>query len=40
MFRGEKPDRRTTDLIILLTPTIMTPAHVAQAAVNDLERVK
>jgi type II secretory pathway component GspD/PulD (secretin) len=40
MFRGEKPGRRNTDLIILLTPTIMTPARVAQAVVNELERVK
>jgi MSHA biogenesis protein MshL len=40
MFRGEKPGRRKTDLIILLTPTIMTPARVAQAAANELERVR
>jgi MSHA biogenesis protein MshL len=40
IFRGEKPSRRRTDLIILLTPTIMTPARVAQATVNELERVR
>jgi MSHA biogenesis protein MshL len=40
MFRGERTTRRKSDLIILLTPTIMTPAHVAQAAVNALERVR
>ena len=40
IFRGEKPSRRKTELIILLTPTIMTPARVAQAAVNELERVE
>jgi MSHA biogenesis protein MshL len=40
MFRGEKTSRRKTDLIILLTPTIMTPARVAQAAANELERVR
>jgi MSHA biogenesis protein MshL len=40
IFRGEKTSRRKTDLIILLTPTIMTPARVAQAAVSGLERVR
>jgi MSHA biogenesis protein MshL len=40
IFRGEKPSRRKTDLIILLTPTIMTPARVAQATANELERVR
>jgi MSHA biogenesis protein MshL len=40
MFRGEKTGRRKTDLIILLTPTIMTPARVAQATANEPERVR
>lgn len=40
MFRGEKASRRKTDLIILLTPTILTPARVAQAAASELERVR
>ncbi|HUP40174.1 MAG TPA: hypothetical protein VM115_08650 [Vicinamibacterales bacterium] len=39
MFRGEKTSRRKTDLIILLTPTIMTPARVVHAAI-ELERVE
>jgi MSHA biogenesis protein MshL len=40
MFRGERTSRRKTDLIILLTPTIMTPARVAQATASELERVR
>ncbi len=40
IFRGEKTSRRKTDLIILLTPTIMTPARVALATANELERVR
>ncbi len=40
IFRGEKTSRRKTDLIILLTPTIMTPARVAHAGAHELERVK
>ena len=40
IFRGEKPGRRRTDLIILLTPTIMTPARVSAAAVNAPEGVR
>jgi MSHA biogenesis protein MshL len=39
MFRGERTSRRKTDLLILLTPTIMTPARVAQATASELERV-
>jgi MSHA biogenesis protein MshL len=38
IFRGKRTSRRKTDLIILLTPTIMTPARVAQAMANELER--
>ena len=40
LFRSETSNRRKTDLIILLTPTVMTPARVAQAAVKELERVR
>ena len=40
IFRGETTSRRKTDLIILLTPTVMTPARVAQAAAKELERVR
>ena len=40
MFRGERTSRQKTDLIILLTPTIMTPARVAQATATELERVR
>ena len=39
IFRGERTARRKTDLVILLTPTIMTPARVAQATASELERV-
>lgn len=39
LFRGERTIRRQTDLVILLTPTIMTPARVAQATASELERV-
>jgi type II secretory pathway component GspD/PulD (secretin) len=38
IFRREKTSRRKTDLIILLTPTIMTPARVAETTANALER--
>ena len=40
MFRGEKTRRRKTELIILLTPTIMTPARIAQATATELEQVR
>lgn len=39
IFRGEKTSRRKTDLVILLTPTLMTPARIAEAAAKQLERV-
>jgi MSHA biogenesis protein MshL len=39
MFRGESTSRRKTDLVILLTPTVMTPARIAEAASKELERV-
>jgi len=40
IFRGESTSRRKTDLVILLTPVVMTPARVAQSVVRELERVK
>ena len=39
IFRGEKTSRRRTHLIILLTPTVMTPARIAQATADELKRV-
>jgi type II secretory pathway component GspD/PulD (secretin) len=39
IFRSETTSRRKTDLVILLTPTIMTPARVAQSTADELERV-
>ena len=40
LFRSETTSHRKTDLVILLTPTIMTPARVPQATANALERVR
>ena len=41
IFRGETTSRRKTDLVILLTPTIMTPARVAAGDERmRLERVR
>lgn len=40
IFRGETTSRRKTDLVILLTPTVMTPARVAQSVAKELERVR
>ncbi len=40
IFRGETMSRRKTDLVILLTPTIMTPARVAPSVAKELERVR
>jgi MSHA biogenesis protein MshL len=39
LFRGEVHNRRKTDLVILLTPTVMTPARVPEAATRELNRV-
>ena len=39
-FRTDAPNRRKTDLVILLTPTVMTPARVAQSVAQELERVR
>jgi MSHA biogenesis protein MshL len=39
IFRSETTSRQKTDLVILLTPTVMTPARLAQAVATELERV-
>jgi MSHA type pilus biogenesis protein MshL len=39
-FRGESTSRRKTDLVILLTPTVMTPARIAETAAQELQRVQ
>ena len=40
IFRGQRTSRQKTDLVILLTPTVMTPARTADAAAKAIERVK
>ena len=40
IFRSETTSRRKTDLVILLTPRVMTPARVAESAAKELERVR
>jgi pilus assembly protein CpaC len=40
IFRSETTSRRKTDLVILLTPTVMTPARAAQSVAQELERVR
>jgi MSHA type pilus biogenesis protein MshL len=40
IFRSETTSRRKTDLVILLTPTVMTPARAAQSAAHEMERVR
>ena len=39
IFRSETTSRRKTDLVILLTPRVMTPARIAESAAKELERV-
>jgi MSHA type pilus biogenesis protein MshL len=39
LFRRDVRTRRKTDLVILLTPTIMTPARVPQAAAAEQNRL-
>ena len=39
-FRRETTSTRKTDLVILLTPTVMMPARVAQATGTALEKVR
>jgi MSHA biogenesis protein MshL len=38
-FRREERQKRKTDLIILLTPTIMTPGEIAATAATDQQRL-
>ncbi len=40
LFRGQTTTRRKTDLVILLTPMVMTPERVATSIGEDLERVR
>jgi MSHA biogenesis protein MshL len=39
LFRGEVNNRRKTDLVILLTPTVMTPARVPESTTHELNRL-
>jgi MSHA biogenesis protein MshL len=39
IFRSQTTSLRKTDLVILLTPTVMTPARVAEAVAKELKRV-
>jgi len=39
LFRGQVTSRRKTDLVILLTPTVMTPARVPESATQELKRL-
>jgi MSHA biogenesis protein MshL len=39
LFRSEVTNRRKTDLVILLTPTVMTPARVPESATQELKRL-
>ena len=40
IFRSRTTSRQKTDLVILLTPTVMTPGRAAEAATREIERVK
>jgi MSHA biogenesis protein MshL len=39
LFQRQETSKRKTDLIILLTPVIMTPGEIATAAASDLQRL-
>lgn len=39
LFRSEVTNRRKTDLVILLTPTVMTPARVPESTTQELNRL-
>ena len=39
LFRRDSRSRRKTDLVILLTPTIMTPARVTESAEQEQNRL-
>jgi MSHA biogenesis protein MshL len=38
LFRGENRQKRKTDLVIMLTPTILTPGQIVAEAVRDQQR--
>jgi MSHA type pilus biogenesis protein MshL len=40
IFRSQTTSRRKTDLVILLTPTVMTSARIARSAETELKRVE
>ena len=40
IFRGEATSRRKTGLVILLTPTVMTPGRIAQTTAQEPQRVQ
>jgi len=39
LFRRDERSKRKTDLVILLTPTVMTPGEIAAAAAADQQRL-
>ncbi len=39
LFRRDERAKRKTDLVILLTPTVMTPGEIAAAAATDQQRL-
>ena len=39
LFRRDERTKRKTDLVILLTPTVMTPGEIAAAAATDQQRL-
>lgn len=39
LFRREERVKRKTDLIVLLTPTIMTPGEIARTSIRDQQRL-
>ena len=39
LFRRDERTKRKTDLVILLTPTVMTPGEIAASAAADQQRL-
>ncbi len=39
LFRREEKSKRKTDLVILITPTVMTPGEIVSATARDRERL-
>jgi MSHA biogenesis protein MshL len=39
LFRRDEKTRRKTDLVILLTPTLMTPSEIVSQAIRDQQRL-